>query len=230
VPDPSLVDVALHELSESGGGWVKLIFDFPEHFESEADFPTATSNYPPDLVLELCDRVHAAGGRVAAHVTGIGDGKLAVAAGVDSIEHGIDLSEDDIATLGDRGGAWTPTLTTVWTGIQQSPFARPLRDHLSAMLPRAVAAGVTVLAGTDATPAGTLAAEVALLAQLGLTPSEALAAATTSARRYLRLPADSAPGARPDLVTYHDDPREDLAVLQRPAAVIRKGVRIMLAD
>ena len=77
---------------------------------------------------------------------------------------------------------------------------------------------VRVLAGTDIV--GTIAQEVALLAAHGLTAAQAIAAAGSGARDFL--------GIRPagDIVTYHDDPREDPAVLASPAAVVVRGVRV----
>jgi imidazolonepropionase-like amidohydrolase len=82
---------------------------------------------------------------------------------------------------------------------------------------------VPVLAGTDA--AGTIAREVALLAGHGLGPAAALQAATTAGYRFLGEPFDQA-GQPATLVTYQDDPREDLAILSSPAAIIIDGVRV----
>ena len=203
---------------------MKLIFDFPDHFDGERTFPAAKPNYPATLTRQLCDAVHGAGGRVAAHVTGDGDTTLAIETGVDSVEHAPDISADDLRALGARGGAWTPTLTTIWAGRQRSPAAGAYRDHIVAMLPEAMASGVTVLAGTDSMPAGTIAAEIAMLAEFGLEPADALAAGSDAARRFLGRP-DPGPGSLANLVTYDDDPLSDLTVLRRPAAVIRNGVR-----
>ena len=80
-----------------------------------------------------------------------------------------------------------------------------------------------ILTGTDI--AGTVAREVALLAEHGLAPAAALAAATTTGYRFLGEPFDQ-PGRPATLVTYQDDPREDLAVLSSPSAVLIDGVRV----
>ena len=225
VGEDQLVDVGLQELA-TGGGWVKLVLDFPEHFTGPESFMGATPNYPPDLLTELCRKVHKAGGRVAAHVSGPGDATLAVDVGVDSVEHGVDLAMSDLERLGDRGGAWTPTLTTVWReGISHSPFAQLVGDQLRQTLTAAASYGVTVLAGTDATPHGTIADEIALLAEFGLGPAKALAAASTSARHYLRHPG-LVTDQPADLVTYDADPRADPDVLRHPAAILRGGRRV----
>jgi imidazolonepropionase-like amidohydrolase len=222
-----LEQVALAELAASGGGWVKLIFDFPEHFTGPASFGEATANYAAETVRDLCEQIHQAGGRVAAHVSGPGDAALAVELGVDSLEHGPDVPLDSLAALGARGGAWTPTLLTVWRdGRSHSPAADWQRGHYRDAFAAALDAGVTILAGTDAAGAGTLAEEITLLAQLGMTPADALAAGSWAARLYLDRPG-LAHGAPAEIVTYQDDPRDDLTVLARPAAIVRGGRRIL---
>ena len=86
------------------------------------------------------------------------------------------------------------------------------------MLPLAVRAGVRVLAGSDG--AGTVTKEISLLVEHGLSVEAALAAASTSAQEYLGIGGDG------DLVTYHQDPREDPSTLGEPAAVVVRGLRI----
>lgn len=226
VPAEAVAQVALEELAASGSGWVKLVFDFPEHFTGLESLLEAVPNYPPEVAVALCRAVHEAGGRVAAHVSGPGDAALAVSVGVDSLEHGHDVPLDDLADLGRRGGAWTPTLTTVWRGVlAERPGAGAVEAHYREALAAATGAGVVVLAGTDAGGHGTIAEEIALLASLGLTPTQALASASSAARDYLGQPG-LVLGQPADLVTYEDDPRADLNVLRRPAAIIRKGRRI----
>lgn len=221
-----LAEVAVAELDANGGGWVKLVFDFPEHFSGFQDMPWSTPNYPDDIIAGLCAAVHAAGARVAAHVTGNGDAAMAIELGVDSLEHGHDVSLDSLTALGARGGAWTPTLLTVWRdALSHAPFADHQRGHYREALTEAGRAGVTVLAGTDSGGAGTIAEEIALLADLGMAPRDALAAGSWAARAYLGRPGLIA-GEPADLVTYDDDPRDDPDVLKRPAAIVRKGRRI----
>ncbi len=90
-------------------------------------------------------------------------------------------------------------------------------------LPRAAAAGVTILAGTDND--GSLLDEIRHLVRHGLTPTQALRAASTDARTYLGLPG-FATGELADVVTFDADPREDPDVLANPVAVVMRGVRI----
>src|SRR5262249_22310740 len=176
--------------------------------------------YSGEAIAAMVAAVHAAGGRVAAHVTSVFVAEL-VRAGVDSVEHGTALDESALRSMAQTGAAWTPTLCAV-LGLPEtaSEAARQrvadYRERLRELLPLAHRLGVPILAGTDTV--GTLTREVALLAEHGLEPSAALEAATTTGYRFLGEPFDQA-GRPTTLVTYQEDPREDLAVLSSPHAV-----------
>jgi imidazolonepropionase-like amidohydrolase len=215
----SLVEAALAEVA-AGAGWVKVVADFPENYPAAG---RAEPNYDLETLTGLVEDVHAAGARVAAHVTGAALADV-VAAGVDSIEHGLRMDEDALTVLGRRGGAWTPTLATTGEMLDPGRFER-LLERFTPLMARAAAAGVTVLAGTDTRPPGSLPGEVALLQRCGLAPADALAAASTAARRYLGLPGLEA-GAPADLVCYPADPRDDPEVLASPTAVLAQGRRV----
>ena len=214
----ALVEAALVEVA-AGAAWVKVIADFPPNFPRGRAEP----NYDLDTLTRLVEAAHAAGARVAAHVTGAALADV-VAAGVDSVEHGLRMDEDALTALGRRGGAWTPTLGMTIEMLGEEKFER-LVQRFSPLLARAEAAGVTVLAGTDTRPPGSLPLEVALLQRCGMAPADALAAASTAARRYLGLPGLE-PGAPADLVCYPADPRDDPEVLASPSAVVVGGRRV----
>jgi imidazolonepropionase-like amidohydrolase len=200
-----LVDAAL----EQDTPWVKVIADFPGH---DMNWVAAPPNYDLGQLTELVDAAHAAGKRVAAHVSTALAAEC-VAAGVDSLEHAPLLDPESLDALGERGGAWTPTLRTVAGNLEAIPPAAPLLDALRANLARAVAAGVRVMAGCDDAGHGAIAAEVAYMVKYGMDPADAVAAASSEAREYLGLPDDG-------IVTYDADPRVDVGVLAQPAAVV----------
>ena len=101
--------------------------------------------------------------------------------------------------------------------------AAEYRRRLHELLPLAHRLGVPILTGTDT--AGSVAREVALLAEHGLEPTAALEAATTTGYRFLGESFDTRDGPA-TLVTYQHDPREDLAALSSPAAVVISGIRV----
>jgi imidazolonepropionase-like amidohydrolase len=225
VPRAELVAAALAEV-RAGATWIKLIADFPHLNPGELPSDPAPT-YPLADIQGLVEAVHGAGARVAVHSTTRYVTEL-IAAGIDSVEHGTALDEADIASLAARGGAWTPTACAT-TSIRPGETAVQRKQRLERterlryLLPRAAGLGVTIMTGTDV--AGSIPREVTLLAELGLAPEAALAAASTAARRFLgfAVPEEGEPA---DLVSYHDDPRDDPAVLGHPAAVFLRGTRI----
>ncbi len=210
----------------AGVRWVKVVGDWRYGAEIRL-------NYDLPLLRAVADATHAAGARLAVHAVAEEAARAAVECGADSVEHGCLLDAGLVETMGARGVAWTPTLAAVTAppppGSPDGEADRRRRaeraERMRALLPLAVARGVPVLAGTDTAAHGSLAREVALLAEFGLDPVDALRAATTTARSFLGAPGLAA-GAPADLVTYDDDPRSDVAVLARPAAVVHRGVRV----
>ncbi|MGA3149772.1 MAG: amidohydrolase family protein [Acidimicrobiales bacterium] len=215
----SLPAVAAEQAARTG--WTKIIADWG------IDDPPVPVGVLADVVAE----VHAVGGRVAVHSQQAAGGASAVAAGVDSLEHGMCLPTDLLDQMAEQGTALTPTLVAITSAIPE------LRRHSDSARERwylngaeahaglsvaAFEAGVTVLAGTDERPHGRVAAEIRALVAAGLTPDAALGAGSWTARRYLGLPglAENAPA---DAVVYDRDPRADLDQLDRPAVVILRG-------
>ena len=221
--DPEDLLTAVEAEIADGATWLKLVGDFPEvgpdgPIRGSAIGPT----YEPGLVQAMVETAHARGARVAAHVNTEHVTAL-IAAGIDSVEHGTSLTEQDLAALGAWGGAWTPTLgasVVAKPGETPERFARrrSTSEHLAAILPLAERYGVRVLTGSDVV--GTVAGEIDLLVKHGLTVEQALVAASTGAQDFLGLTGDG------NLVTYDADPREHPEILATPAAVVLNHRRI----
>jgi hypothetical protein len=213
-------------LTELAVGELKVIADFPRVTDGVPSGPPELT-YSGEAIKAMVAAVHAAGGRVAAHVTTDMVCDL-VRAGVDSIEHGTAIDESALRLMAQTGAAWTPTLCAVLSLPDTASEASrqrvaEYRQRLPELLPLAHRLGVPILTGTDT--AGTIAREVALLAGHGLEPAAALKAATITGYGFLGEPFDQA-GQPATLVTYQDDPRDDIAILSSPSAVIINGVRV----
>jgi imidazolonepropionase-like amidohydrolase len=154
-----------------------------------------------------------------------------VAAGVDSIEHGLFLADDDLPGLAERGGAWVPTILGAEAIIEMlgadSTGGRLLTDgvaNVRDLLPEAERLGVTVLTGTDlAVPHGKVAHEATRLHELGLSKEATLRAVTTAAFDYLGVAHGFVPGMPADAVFVEGDPRGDLETLLEPRVIVRSG-------
>jgi len=212
------------------GGWAKIIGDY---LGPGGRF---VPNWPATALAAATESVHAAGGQVAVHCTGPEAVDAAVAARVDSIEHGWAITDSHFAALREGRVAWVPTLfpggshaaceyaAAMGFAAETLAWMRAVLDAQPATIARADRAGVTVLAGTDAGqgPHGTIVDQVAMLVGCGMPLTLAIGAASWTARRYLGLPALE-PGAPADLVVYDADPRRDLDVLRHPAVIILGG-------
>jgi imidazolonepropionase-like amidohydrolase len=205
--------------------WVKLIGDWPR--PGEGPVP----NFSDEALESAVAVAHAAGKRVAIHTMAPGAPSQAVRAGIDSIEHGLFLTDDDVRSLGGRGGAWVPTIAAVEMLVQMlgpdSSGGRLLQEGLGRvkdLLPEAASRGVVVLAGTDlSVPHGRVSVEAERMVAYGMEPEAAVHAITAAAHQYLGRPAPLASGASADVVCFRDDPREDINVLQDPDFVMRRG-------
>lgn len=202
-------------------GWAKLI----------ADWGPDDDPIPVEVLSAVVREVHAAGGRVAVHSQQSAGGAAAVAAKVDSLEHGMCLDPALLARMAEQGTALTPTLSVI-TGSLEMARARPDSPRRSwyvegasvhgQLAAAAAEAGVTLLAGTDSRPHGRIADEIRALAAAGVPRHDALGAGSWTARSYLGLDG-LVPGAPADAVVYDADPRTDLSQLDAPRAVVLRG-------
>lgn len=211
------------------GGWFKIIGDWPKRGQGA---PPSFGVEPLAAAVEIA---HARGLRVAIHTMAPETPSIAVAAGVDSIEHGVYLTDDDIRALGARDGAWVPTVTQVERVIEQvgpeRTGGRLLRaglDRVRSLATQASAVGVIVLAGSDfATPQGQIGAEAVRLVEYGFTADDAVRAVTTAAYDYVGEPYGFDSGSPADVVSFRHDPHERIETLLDPVFVMRRG-RVLL--
>jgi imidazolonepropionase-like amidohydrolase len=192
-----------------------------------------------DEMRALVDESHAQGRKVMCHALGGSGLRLAIEAGVDSIEHGCYLDEDPelIPMMAERGIVLTPTLLVyVYHRESKAPHvrerARALQEHHRESIRRALAAGVRIVAGTDAGGHGhpPNAGELPLLVAAGLTPMQAIQAATGWAAECVGLEREIGTlekGKRADLIAVAGDPLADVGVLadvSRIRLVMKDGV------
>jgi imidazolonepropionase-like amidohydrolase len=172
--------------------------------------------------------VHAMGGKVSVHGQTAAGCANAVAAGVDSLEHGMHLDPGLLGQMAAQGTALVPTLNAFAAAAfrVRARDPGPRRDSFLAgwasMPSRARAAheaGVTVLAGTDTHPCGTVAEEVERLISAGLPRAAAVGAASWTARAWLGL-LGLTDGAPADLVIFDEDPVAHPDVRHHPRRII----------
>lgn len=179
----------------------------------------------------LVTESHALGRRVMCHALGGPGLRTALAAGVDSIEHGCYLDEDAtmLGQMAVQGTFFVPTLT-VYVYHRESPAphvrerAVALHAHHVASVRRALELGVPIAAGTDAGGHGhpKNALELKYLVEAGLSPMQALRAATQGAAACLGLEREIGTvekGRLADLVLVAGNPLDDVTLLLDPARI-----------
>ena len=224
---------AVRDQISRGADWIKVYADrsyyrTPDGFRS---FP----NFTVEELTAIVDQAHRTRVKVAAHSITPSGHAVALAAGVDSIEHGDVLDDATIQGLVKQHTYWCPTLTVadyvagprsktnpVWAELQQAA-----RDSFK----KALAAGVPIVMGTDAGgfPWDEInqAEELKRYVALGMTPWQALKSTTVTAAEMLGKAGTLgtiAPGAAADLVATKDDPLRDITATERVSFVMKAGV------
>ncbi len=198
-------------------------------------------NYPTLTVEELrviVEEAHKAGRKVAAHATTSTGIENAIAAGVDSIEHGFRAKQTSIDMMKKKGIFWVPTLGVLDAVISQRQGLTPeqakrrdgLLQNIRQNIQRANAEGVKIAVGFDASVEGRHgknAEELVALVNRGMSPLQVIRAATLNGAELAGLQDDVAAvesGRYADLIAVRGDPLTDIAVLRNVAFVMKGGV------
>jgi imidazolonepropionase-like amidohydrolase len=204
----------------------------------------SSSGDNPQMTLEEIKAVvataHDYGFTVAAHAHGAEAIRRAVIGGVDSIEHGTFMDDEDMKLMKEHGTYYVPTIIAGEYVAQKAKipgfFTPQVAAKAAAIGPlilgtagRAYKAGVKIAFGTDAGvyPHGQNAHEFELMVQAGMPPMFAIQAATTHAADLLKHDKDLGSvtaGKLADLVAVPGNPIDDISLMKRVSFVMKEGV------
>jgi imidazolonepropionase-like amidohydrolase len=206
---------------------------------SEGDAVGATQ-YSFEELKALVDEANKLDRKVAAHAHGLDGIKLAVRAGVSSIEHGSFLDEEAARMMAERGTFLVPTLMAgeaaeraAKNGVLKGLRAEKAFAAAAAMrrgIKIAVANKVLIALGTDAgvIPHGTNAREFFLMVEWGgLSPMESIIAGTMNGAKLLgwdKNLGSLTPGKWADIVAVSGDPLKDIHAMEKVVFVMKNGV------
>jgi len=224
------------ELVSAIRGELKEGADFIKIYETGRDkFVNGVFSTPYQYTeAELTTAVREAarvGKSVAVHATGEPGTLYAARAGVVSIDHGDQLSEETMKIMREKHIFVVPTFAiTEYFAEHSSGAAR--RDSINAHIvefKKQIAAGVPVAMGSDVGPFphGTQAREFVLMVKNGLSPLASIQAGTVNAAELLGWKNQIGalkPGYFADIVAVPGDPLKDISALERVTFVMKGGV------
>ena len=231
------IQVAVNGRIDSGADAIKITSTGGVHTRTS---DLMTVQYSEEELRAGVHAAHARGRTVATHASNPRGMQNAIRAGVDTIEHGVFLDDETADLMARRGTTFVPTL--VATQLFEPRADHPeipdyVREKAAVTVPahrdnfpRAVHAGVTIAAGTDAGSTfvdhGLVALELEALTRFGLSPLEAIAAGTRNAARVIGLDDEIGTvdvGKAADLLVVDGDPTERIANLRNVGLVVRSG-------
>ncbi|MGO9009189.1 MAG: amidohydrolase family protein [Bryobacteraceae bacterium] len=175
------------------------------------------------------------GKRVAVHAMGEPGTLYAARAGVESIDHAYQLSDETMRLMRERGIFAVPTfaIAEYFAEHAASPAAaereRAMLQYHAAEFRKQLAAGVPFAAGSDVGPFphGTQARELVLMVKFGMSPLAAIQAGTLHGAKLLgwegQIGALRA-GYFADVIAVEGNPLEDISALERVSFVMKGGV------
>ncbi|MCB1436210.1 MAG: amidohydrolase family protein [Rhodobiaceae bacterium] len=174
-----------------------------------------------------------------AHCSGADGLEIAIAAGIDSIEHGFFMTDELLEKMVHRGIAWVPTFSPVhfqwarpdivgWNEETVGHLRRIVDSHLE-HVGKAAQLGGLLVAGSDSgshgVPHGSaLVDEMFFFLEAGLTMDQTLRSATSLPRRLWGVgSADIVAGGRADFITLAGSPYDDPQALRQVKSICRRG-------
>lgn len=224
----------------SGADRIKLIVS------DIIDFNEGHVTKEPQLTApEIRDLVSAAktfGKQTFAHASGEAGIEHAIIGGVDSVEHGFFIRQDQLARMRDQQIAWVPTFAPVQTQVDHAgrlgwnekiiSNLRKILDQHAASLLQAHALGVQIIAGSDAGACGVAHGhgflyELELMERAGLPALAVINAATGNSSKRLGFKENFGqikPSYQSRFILTRHSPLAGVANLKKDKLVVFDGV------
>ena len=225
---------AAREQLDHGADWLKVYMTHRSWVDKQGNLvsqPTLTE----EELKAIVDEAHGWKKKVACHAyNGIGL-QRALDGGCDSIEHGLEITDAQIAQMQRQGTWYCPTLSPYYGDWAPEDTPAGKRDRARAMVHetsfrKALHAHLKIVYGTDmgGIPwTEPLAQEFHRMVTLGMGPMDAIQSATSRAADMLDMKGQIgviAPGAYAELIAVAGDPLKDVGELERVRFVMQNGL------
>ena len=225
---------AARQQLEHGADWIKVYMTHRSWVDKQGNLVSQ-----PTLTVEelkaIVDETHGWQKKVACHAyNGIGL-QRALDGGCDSIEHGLEITNAQIAQMQRQGTWYCPTISPYYGDWAPADTPGGKRDRARAAthelsFKKALNAHLKIVFGTDigGMPWTTtsIAEEFQRMVGLGMAPADAIQSATSRAADMLDMKGDIgvvAPGAFADIVAVSGDPLKDIGILEHVRFVMKDG-------
>jgi imidazolonepropionase-like amidohydrolase len=224
---------AAREQLSHGADWIKVYMTHRSWVGKNGELisqPTLTA----EELKAIVDETHGWRRKVACHAyNGIGL-QRALDGSCDSIEHGLEITDAQIAQMVKQGTWYCPTLAAYYHdwAPADTPMGQRDRKRVSehgVSFNKAVKAGVKIVFGTDmgGIPwTEPIAQEFPRMTEFGMSPMDAIKSATSRAAEMLDMAGQIgvvAPGAYADVIAVNGDPLRDIKVLGDVNFVMKDG-------
>jgi len=233
VDGPVAARKAAREQLDHGADWIKVYMTHRSWIGKNGELVSQ-----PTLTVEelraIVDETHGWGKKVACHAYS-GEGmQRALDGGCDSIEHGLALSDTQIAQMIKQGTWLCPTLAVYYYDWAPADTADGQRDRKRTSaheesFRKALKAGVKIAFGTDVGGfpwTDPIAQEFPRMVEFGMTPMQAIQSATSQGAELLDMKGKIgviAPGAYADVIAVPGDPLADIRILGNVGFVMKDG-------
>jgi imidazolonepropionase-like amidohydrolase len=224
---------AAREQLDHGADWIKVYMTHRSWTDKQgrlASQPTLTV----EELKAIVDEAHGWGKKVACHAyNGIGL-QRALDGGCDSIEHGLEITDAQIAQMAGQGTWYCPTLSPYYEDWAPADTPAGKRDRARAAtheisFKKALRAHLKIVFGTDigGMPwTESMAQEFPRMVNLGMQPMDAIHAATSRAADMLDMKGEIGvlnPGSYADIIAVNGDPLKDIGALEHVRFVMHDG-------
>jgi len=224
---------AAREQLDHGADWIKVYMTHRSWVDRAGNLVSQ-----PTLTVEelhaIVDEAHGWGKKVACHAYGGIGMQRALDGGCDSIEHGLDLTDANIAQMLRQETWYCPTIAAYYfhPAPADTPAGRRDRKRVEVHEPsfkKALAAGVKIVYGTDLggiSWSESEAIDFDYMVKFGMRPMDAIRSATSRAADMLDMKGEIgviAPGAYADVIAVAGDPLADISALRNVHFVMHNG-------
>jgi imidazolonepropionase-like amidohydrolase len=224
---------ATREQLDHGADWIKVYMTHRSWVDKQGHLVSQ-----PTLTVEelraIVDEAHGWGKKVACHAYN-GEGlQRGLDGGCDSIEHGLDITDAQIAQMARQGTWYCPTLGVYYTDWAPAETLEGQRDRARANLHeasfrKALKANLKIVFGTDIGGIPwqePIAEEFKWMVKFGMPTAAAIQAATSRPAEMLGSKGELgvvAEGAYADIIAVSADPLKDITELEKVKFVMKDG-------